>query len=222
MKEEKKENIFSKIKEMKKDKKGRAILELSIYFIIFIAIILFVKISSLTSNNHYIESADNTSFIYELEDNYEYKINISYNEDNYHYQGRVLGNNASIKYTSSIEEKYYYLMNSKYYELDSSGNYILTTSSEVYPYIDYKYLDINNIKNYINYSTKEDNIYKIKLSDIILNSNSEEYMTIIINEENKVLEIDYTNLFKIDNENINKVLVTITYSNINNITSLEE
>ena len=67
-----------------------------------------------------------------------------------------------------------------------------------------------------------DDIYTIKLSDIILNSNSSDNITITIDEENTSLVIDYTNLFKLDDSSINKVLVTISYKNINNIISLEE
>ena len=67
-----------------------------------------------------------------------------------------------------------------------------------------------------------DDIYTIKLSDIILNSNSSDNITITIDEENTSLVIDYTDLFKLDDSSINKVLVTISYKNINNIISLEE
>ena len=39
--------------------------------------------------------------------------------------------------------------NDKYYILDTKGNYILTNDSDIFPYIEYRYLDINNIKEYI-------------------------------------------------------------------------
>lgn len=114
------------------------------------------------------------------------------------------------------------MMNNKYYILDNNGNYILTSKEDVYRYIDYKYLDINNIKEYMKVASVSDDIYTIKLSDIILNSNSSDNITITIDEENTSLVIDYTNLFKLDDSSINKVLVTISYKNINNIISLEE
>ena len=219
----KKIKIFDKIKEMRKDKKGRAKLELIFYAVFAIVLVLFIRLGSYgKSYNEPINTTEEKSFIYSLEDNYEYNIDIKYNNESYDYKGRVLGNNASLKKISDNNEEYYYVMNNKYYELDDNGNYILTSKDDIYNNIDYKYLNINDIKNFIEYSTKEDNTYKIKLSDIILNNNSEEYITININEESKVLTIDYTNLFRLDNENINSVIVTITYSNINNIISLEE
>ena len=60
------------------------------------------------------------------------------------------------------------------------------------------------------------------MSDIVLNNNSADTITLTVNEEDKNIQIDYTNLFKIDNSNINKAEVNIKYSNINSINSLEE
>ena len=40
---------------------------------------------------------------------------------------------------------------------------------------------------------------------------------IFLDEDNKSIIIDYTNLFKIDNDNLTKEKVSIKYSNINNI-----
>ena len=98
-------------------------------------------------------------------------------------------------------------MSNKYYELDNNGNYILTTKDEVYSYINYKYFDINYIKELINIASKENNIYKVKLSALILNNTTDNYITITVNEENKSIVIDYTELFKIDDDNINMFLV---------------
>ena len=83
-------------------------------------------------------------------------------------------------------------------------------------------MNINFIKELIENSIKEENIYKVKLSTLVLNNTSDNYITIEINEDTKTITIDYTGLFKIDEPSINKVLVTMTYSNINQILSLEE
>lgn len=212
---------FEKLKEMWKDKKGRAKIELSLYLIFFIFVIIFARVSTHTVNNTLVNQVSE-SFINNIIDNYTCDINIYINEDIYEYHLKVLGNNSSIVRKNSDEEKFYYLMNNKYYELDSNGNYILTTTDEVYPYINYNYLNVTNIKNYINNSTLEDNMYKLKVSDIILNNSSDDFVIIKVDEENRSIEINYTNLLKIDNENINSALVNITFSNINNIMSLEE
>ena len=223
MKNKKNKLNISKLKEMWKEKKGRAKIELSLYLIFFIVIVVFTRVSSSSINN--IESNNSevvSSFINEIKDNYEYDMNITINNDTYNYIGTVLGNNSSIEIKSNDIDKYYYIMNNKYYELDDNGNYILTTINEVYPYINYNYVNINNIKNFINNSVKEDNIYRIKISDIILNNTSNDNITFIVNEENKSINIDYTDLLKIDNDNVNNATLNITFSNINNIISLEK
>ena len=85
-----------------------------------------------------------------------------------------------------------------------------------------KYFDINYIKELINIASKENDIYKVKLSTLILNNTTDNYITITVNEESKSIVIDYTELFKIDDNNINKVIITMIFSNINQILSLEE
>ena len=78
------------------------------------------------------------------------------------------------------------------------------------------------LKEYIKLATYNNNIYSVKVSDIVLNSNSSDVITIKVDEDNKNIIIDYTNLFKIDNNNLTKEEVSIKYSNINKINSLEK
>ena len=221
-KELKKSNKYlDKIKEMRKDKKGRAKLELIAYGIFFLILILFIRISSFIGGSSNINnSVTSSSIIDKIDNNYSYTIDINIDDNNYTYTGKVLGNNASITKKYNDIEEYYYVMNDKYYILDNNGNYILTNKEDIYNIIDYNYLDINNIKEYIKLGTKNNNKYTIKVSDIILNNNTNDTITITI-EDNKLI-IDYTNIIKIDKDSINKALVTITYNNIGNITSLEE
>ena len=213
---------ITKLKEMWKDKKGRAKIELSLYLIFFIVIVIFTKVSSYSISNNDINNEETSSFISEIKDNYEYDMNITINNNLYNYHGLVLGNNSSIELKGDDIDKFYFLMNNKYYELDDNGNYILTTLDEVFPYINHIYLNINNIKNFINIGAKEDNVYKLKISDIILNNDSTDNIIININEDNKSIDLDYTNLLKIDNDDISNASVVITFYNINNIISLEK
>lgn len=212
---------FSKLKEMWKDKKGRAKIELSLYLIFFLIVVIFARVSSYTAGNIEKNHTDE-SFIFSLKDNYICDINIALNGDIYEYNLKVLGNNANIVMKSSNEEKFYHLMNNKYYELDNNGNYILTTTDEVFPYINFNFLNIKNVRNFIINANKEDSEYRIKISDIILNNTSNDDVIIIVDEVNKYIEIDYSNLLKIDNEDISSALVKMTFSNIDNVLSLEE
>ena len=122
---------ISKIKDMFKDKKGRAKLELSFYLIFFIVIILFARFSS-SPNPNIKDNKVILSFINDIENNYECNMDIDINNEIYNYNIKVLGNNSRIKVKNSNEEKNYYIMNNKYYEEDDSGNYILTTSKNKY------------------------------------------------------------------------------------------
>ena len=217
MKEEKKKLT---LKEKLKDKRERAKLELLFYGIFFLAIIVFTRI--LSGYNDIPKVNDTKSFINEITDNYEYNIDINIDNNKYKYYGKRLGNNMSINKVIDNKYDYFYKMGNKYYILDTNGNYILTSVEDIYNYIDYRYLDISNIKEYIKLSTKDNNNYNIKVSDIILNSNNTNTITISIDELNNTITLDYTELFKIDNNNLNKEIVTIKYTNINKINSLEE
>lgn len=212
------------IKERWKDKRERAKIELMLYGIFFLAIIIFARISSSFSYSNSNIPKDNNikSFINDITDNYQYDIDITIDNNNYKYYGSKLGHNMDITRVVDNKEDYFYQMNDKYYILDTKGNYILTNDSDIFPYIEYRYLDINNIKEYIKLATYNDNIYSIKVSDIVLNSNSSDVITIKVDEDNKNIIIDYTNLFKIDNNNLTKEVVSIKYSNINKINSLEK
>ena len=221
--EEKKDNNKKKLslKERWKDKRERAKIELMLYGIFFLIIIIFARISNSMSNNIPKEE-DNKIFISEITDNYSYDIDITIDNDNYKYYGKVLGHNMNIHKVVDTEDEYFYKMNNKYYILDDNDNYILTNDKEIFSYIDYRYLDINTIKEYIKMGTLNSNIYMIKVSDILLNNNSNDVITITVDDINKELVIDYTNLFKVNNNSLYKELVRIKYSNINSISSLDK
>lgn len=209
------------LKERLKDKRERAKIELILYGIFFLGVIIFVRIIGSMSSGIEDSNIEKESFIFTISDNYEYDMVINKNDNIYEYYGKVLGNNSTINLRETDKEKTYYFTNKKYYVL-KDNEYILTSEEEVYPYIDYYYLSVDNIKEYIHMATKEGEVYKLKLSDIVLNNNSEDYVEIFINEGDKNIVIDYTALFKLMGQDIDKLLVNITYSNINNIISLGE
>ena len=221
MKENK--NIDNKkfnLKEKWNDKRERAKIELILYAIFFIGVIIFVRVGNNISNNN-INTSDNL-FISQINDNYSYDIKININDNNYEYIGKVLGYNSTIEKKDSNTDEYFYKKNDKSYKLDQDNGYILSNKNDIYDVINYDYMDINNIKEYIKTSNNDNGIYKVKISDIILNSSSSDYITIKLDNINNTIEIDYTNLLRINDNNITKAIVTITYSDINKIISLEE
>lgn len=222
MKENK--NIDNKkfnLKEKWNDKRERAKIELILYAIFFIGVIIFVRVGNNTSNNNNINTSDNL-FISQINDNYSYDIKININDNNYEYIGKVLGYNSTIEKKDNNIDEYFYKKNDKYYKLDQDNGYVLSNKNDIYNIINYDYMDINNIKEYIKISNNDNGIYKVKISDIILNSSSSDYITIKIDNINNTIEIDYTNLLRINDNNITKAIVNITYSDINKIISLEE
>ena len=208
------------LKEKWNDKRERAKIELILYAIFFIGVIIFVRVGNNISNNN-ISTSDNL-FISQINDNYSYDIKININDNNYEYIGKVLGYNSTIEKKENNKDEYFYKKNDKYYKLDQDNGYVLSNENDIYNIISYDYMDINNIKEYIKISNNDNGIYKVKISDIILNSSSSDYITIKLDNINNTIEIDYTNLLRINDNNITKAIVTITYSNINKLNSLEE
>lgn len=208
------------LKEKWNDKRERAKIELILYAIFFIGVIIFVRVGNNISNNN-INTSDNL-FISQINDNYSYDTKVNINDNNYEYIGKVLGYNSTIEKKDSNTDEYFYKKNDKYYKLDQDNGYILSNKNDIYDIINYDYMDINNIKEYIKTSNNDNGIYKVKISDIILNSSSSDYITIKLDNINNTIEIDYTNLLRINDNNITKAIVTITYSNINKLNSLEE
>ena len=208
------------LKEKWNDKRERAKIELILYAIFFIGVIIFVRVGNNISNNN-INTSDNL-FISQINDNYSYDIKININDNNYEYIGKVLGYNSTIEKKDSNTDEYFYKKNDKYYKLDQDNGYVLSNENDIYNIISYDYMDINNIKEYIKISNNDNGIYKVKISDIILNSSSSDYITIKLDNINNTIEIDYTNLLRINDNNITKAIVNITYSDINKIISLEE
>ena len=217
---EKVDNKKINLKEKWNDKRERAKIELILYAIFFIGVIIFVRVGNNISNNN-INTSDNL-FISQINDNYSYDIKININDNNYEYIGKVLGYNSTIEKKDSNTDEYFYKKNDKYYKLDQDNGYILSNKNDIYDVINYDYMDINNIKEYIKTSNIDNGIYIVKISDIILNSSSSDYITIKLDNINNTIEIDYTNLLRINDNNITKAIVNITYSDINKIISLEE
>lgn len=162
-----------------------------------------------TSNKIENEVNDNNQLneIIKLPNEYNYKINITINEKMYTYIGSK--NAIREKITKTIDDinTNYIYENGSYYKENDAENYILTTKEEVYDIIDYNYLDINTINQYLSKATKIENEYIVYLKDIILGNNSQDYITITV--ENNKINLDYTKLFKKFDKTINQYLIDI-------------
>lgn len=218
MKEEKKKINF---RELFKDKKKKAKIELLLYAFFLIGVIIFVRIMG-TADNAEIEKEDvNSNFLSLIKDNYQYDIQVNINDEVISYVGKRLGNNMTINKINDNLSSYYFVNKDKYYVLED-GNYILTTRDDVYDLIDYRYFMVDNIMEYLKMANREDNIYKVKVADIILNSPSDDEITITLFEDSNSFTVDYTNLFRVYDSNIKKAVIDYKYSNIGRVISLDE
>lgn len=160
-----------------------------------------------TTNNN-LQEQDNKKLIkIEIPNEYDYKINITINESNYSYNGNKNSIREKITKTKDNISTNYIYENDKYYKENDIENYLLTTKEEVYDVIEYNYIDLETINEYLSKSTKIDNKYIVYLKDIILGNNSMEYIT--INIDNNNITVDYTKLLNYFDKSINKYLVEI-------------
>lgn len=216
------DNDKKTFKEKWQDKRYQAKIKLSGYSIFVVIAIIMILVEGASNNKNTVidnglednktikdntDTKDNKLFTI----NYPYIIELNYNIDNtknnitYNYSNN---NNELLitKTNNDIVTNYKYISN-KYY-VENNDNYILTNINKVYDIIDYEYLDIDNINNYLNNATLENNIYKVYLKDIILNNTSDKYITIKLLDNN--VEIDYTYLLNtLNNSNYDTFILKI-------------
>ncbi len=216
------DNDKKTFKEKWQDKRYQAKIKLSGYSIFVVIAIIMILVEGATNNKNTIidnglednktikdntDTKDNKLFTI----NYPYIIELNYNIDNtknnitYNYSNN---NNELLitKTNNDIVTNYKYISN-KYY-VENNDKYILTNINKVYDIIDYEYLDIDNINNYLNNATLENDIYKVYLKDIILNNTSDKYITIKLLDNS--VEIDYTYLLNIlNNSNYDTFILKI-------------
>lgn len=185
-------------------------------FVIFVAIFAISNRPPITPegikneyNNSFTKEENND--ILEIPKEYSYTINITINNDNYRYEGtKTLQRESITKEVDNIITNYIYENNSYYKEIDD--NYILCTKEDVYDVVNYNYINLETIKEYLSKSNKEGNQYLIYLKDIILGNNSNDYIVITVNKDN--VDIDYTSLMKNFDITIDRYLIGIDLENI--------
>jgi len=209
------------------DKKYQAKVKLSGYgvFVVIVILILVLGGGSYGSDVDKVEKEDNllnepsenkdTKIIFNKPDvnNYSYEIEIITKkndiEDKFYYSGNVLDAYEELVKKVGNKDYNYRIKDNKYYAYNDD-KYILTTEKEVYDILDYSYLNLENINNYLSISKLVDNEYRIYLRDIILDNTSEDYIS--INMSDNSLNIDYTKLINfLENEEYNSYVVNIEY-----------
>ncbi len=202
------------------DKKFRTAVKL-VGYVFFVLIIAVYALSSDTSGygtNKYLEkleAAEEAKKETKKEDTiklakeYEYKITIEIDDKKYEYSGiqneteRTIEKKEDNKITKYVyKDDTYYLEDEK-----QTNNYMITTKEEVYDIINYNYINIDTINEYLSKAEKNNNQYLVYIKDIVLGNDSNNYFVIDINDNN--IFIDYTALMKEFNSNIKKYKVSI-------------
>ena len=142
---------------------------------------------------------------------YNYTINITINENNYQYTGKKQRNAEQITKIINDTSTYYLYQGNNYYE-KIDEEYMITTKDEVYNIIDYNYLNLDIINQYLSKSKIENKKNIVYLKDIILGNTSEEYITISIDDN--IVNVDYTALMNNFNKSVEKNIVEIIIEDI--------
>ena len=220
---------FNELKDKWGDPKEKAKIQLILFLIFIVFAVLFARLTTNYDDNNYINEAGNiidntTTEIDLINDNYNYNIVIdmetSIGNKTISYGGIKYNNKMIISKKIDDNITNYYMENNNYYIYRDEG-YVLSNIDEVYNIINYNYLNVSNIKEYINKGIKDENIYLIKVNNINADSTSKEYITIEINSNENDIEliIDYTNLLK--EKDIMSCKVKYIFTDINKITEAD-
>ena len=196
------------LEKWKSDKRYRAKIKLLAYTI-FIIIIFIYALTLDTSPRNYEDISDinnnsikETADIIKIPEQYEYIIKIKIDDKEYKYSGIQTTEKRTIKKEIDDKVTNYIYQNNQYYLEDSINinNYVTTTKEEVYDIVNYNYINLTTINEYLKKATKDNNQYLVYLKDIILGNESDRYFVIDINDKN--IFVDYTVLMKEFNNNI--------------------
>lgn len=209
------------------DKRYRAKVKLLLYGIFIIIVTIYaITLNNTTINTNIVNEIDDnetelttTTGIINIPDKYNYRITITIDDKQIEYSGINLPDKTTITKVIDDTSTNYIYQNNEYYILDNDI-YIKTTKKEVYDIVNYNYINLDNINNYIEKSKKENNQYVVYLKDIILGNNSDDYFIILVN--NNEVSVDYTPLVKEFNNNIDKYKVHIKIEEYKEVSQNEE
>lgn len=195
------------------DNRFRAKIKLLLYglFIILVTMYAISLKESKKDNNPETVFPVESNYQISIPDNYSYFINITIDGKEYIYSGEKHSTEKTINKTIDNVTTNYLLRDNDYYMQDNNL-YVKITKEEVYDIINYNYIDLNNINNYLKQAIKDDNQYKVYLQDVILDTETKEYFVISINDG--TINIDYTPLMKRNNPDIESYNVSIQINEI--------
>ena len=191
---------------MKEDSRFNALVKLAGYSIIVVVAIIFILVSP--NNTVFTGNSDDAvKTILKLPEKYQYTFTINKDDKVVSYKGDY--NNSEIIKKESDIETVYKIVDNNYY-LSSGDDLKKISVDEVYDVVPYDYVNVDWINKLVNLSKEKDDILIVYIKDIVTDSNTEEYIT--MNVGSNELSVDYTNLMKITDENINNCTLVFEYS----------
>lgn len=216
-KESKIKNFFSKFKELWSDRRYRSIIKLSLYFIFFAIIFLFLSLS--TKNEYSYDEVVN----FEDYVSYEFVTNININDNIYNLNGeryyekyKFLYNDEIFNLTyEDIQESYLdkNIINSFNFTPDLIDNII--NKSELVS--EKKIISSNQIISEYSISLSK---YLDILDFNLSNYDNPDFISIIVTESDNLvtkIELNLTNFYKNMEEDYFKYEISISYNSINSV-----
>lgn len=179
-----------------------------------------------------LEQLSNNNYKYDVKVDVLRKVNNADREENedieIRYYGSIYKNSVLInKEDSSGSSSYYKVDNNYYTKLDNDMK--LMDEDDIYNIIDGEYIEIFSILKLLNrasldhvtdYSSgKKEYVYHLKVRDVVVSYKLEDVIEIEIEEENNILkiDIDYSNLLKVIDEDIVECEVDAVISDIGKV-----
>lgn len=175
--------------------KFNTLTKLAFYSLFVFAAIILINTADISEVND--EVNDNIqeeveeSIVISLPSNYEYEYTINLDDKIYSYQGIVEENIQTIKKNKDNKITNYKYENNKYYTLNKD-EYIEILENEVYDIVDYEYLKVEKINQYLENSEEHEGKYFIYLKDSVTGVATDVYIEIEKNKDN--VKIDYSRL----------------------------
>ena len=190
-KEEKKESLFSKFKDIWSVPRYKALIKLGLYAVFFLTLFLISQISSSFNTTENVPKNANKDIIFESY-TYTYKITKDNVITTYTGTSTSESNNGLIKYSNNNSVQTY-IFDKKENKIYINGKEVLKLYDIDDKYFSYEYLDsIIKKSNDGKYVDDENNIIQIKKQE---SNNTKKYDVVITSNENVIL---YLELHKIN------------------------
>lgn len=208
------------IEKWKNEPKFKTKIQLGLYTLFVVVVAIFaiatredVKITSpdIEKEEENLVNETENDFFIKIPSEYNYTKNITINTKQYQYTGIKNNGRETINKILNDETIEYLYMDNNYYK-NENETYVLTNKEEIYNEINPNYLKLETINQYLSKAKLENNKYIVYLKNIIIGNDSEEFITITI-EDNKT-SIDYTSLMKLFDEKIDNYIVEVTIEEI--------